>query len=214
MTVYIAKFTSKFSWQTLTPPGRPLRLCLPRLSRSKDQQLNNYCLNQINNDIEVAHPLSGPPSTWLHVVELEFGNVGFWGDGKTEVIGEKLFGAKGRTNRKLKPLVALTPGLESVSHWWKASALSTAPPLFPSFSVLRSCISSWRNAIIMEKGAPCLSLHLSCPAVFNGNMQPMHFPTPWTPNIILPAVSHQRFRLSCSSFAFSRRYLTQVTFRF
>ena len=98
VTVYIAKFTSKFSWQTLTPPGRPLRLCLPRLSKSRDQQLNNYCLNQINKDIEVAHPLSGPPSTWL-LVELEFGNVGFWGDGKTGVIGEKPFGGKERTNR-------------------------------------------------------------------------------------------------------------------
>ena len=131
VTVYIAKFTSKFSWQTLTPSGRPLRLCLPRLSRSKDQQLNNYCLNQINNDIEVAHPLSGPPSTWL-LVELEYGIVGFSGDGKTELIGEKPFAAKKRSNRKLNPLVALTPGLECVSHWWKASALSTAPPLFPS----------------------------------------------------------------------------------
>lgn len=83
----------------------------------------------------------------------------------------------------------------------------------PGFPVVRSCISSWRNAIITEKGAPCLSLHLSCPAVFDGNMQPMHFPTPWTRNILVPAVSHQRFRLSRSSFAFSRRYLTQVTFR-
>ena len=84
----------------------------------------------------------------------------------------------------------------------------------PGFPVVRSCISSWRNAIITEKGAPCLSLHLSCPAVFDSNIQPMHFPTPWTRNILVPAVSHQRFRLSCSSFAFSRRYLTQVTFRF
>ena len=36
-------------------------------------------------------------------VELESGNVGFWGEGKTEVPGEKLLGAKTRTNNKLNP---------------------------------------------------------------------------------------------------------------
>ena len=40
----------------------------------------------INNDLEVAHPQSGSSSTWF-LVELEFGNVGFWGEGKTGVPG-------------------------------------------------------------------------------------------------------------------------------
>ena len=52
-----------------------------------------------NNDLEVAHPQSGSPSTWF-MVELEFGNVGFWGEGKTRVPGEKPFGAKEGTNNK------------------------------------------------------------------------------------------------------------------
>ena len=34
--------------------------------------------------MEVAHPQSGSSSTWF-LVELEFGSVGFWGEGKTRV---------------------------------------------------------------------------------------------------------------------------------
>ena len=37
----------------------------------------------INNDLEVVHPLSGSSSTWF-LVELEFENVGFWGEEKRE----------------------------------------------------------------------------------------------------------------------------------
>ena len=48
----------------------------------------------------VAHPQSGSPSTWF-LVELEFGNIGFWGEGKTGVPGEKPLRASERTNNKL-----------------------------------------------------------------------------------------------------------------
>ena len=41
-----------------------------------------------DDDFEVAHPQSGSSSTWF-LVELEFGNVGFRGEGKTRVPGEK-----------------------------------------------------------------------------------------------------------------------------
>ena len=47
----------------------------------------NVNLN-LSNDLQVAHPHSGSSSTWF-LVELEFGNVGFWGEGKTGVPGEK-----------------------------------------------------------------------------------------------------------------------------
>ena len=46
--------------------------------------------------MEVAHPYSGSSSAWF-LVELEFRIVGFLGEGKTGVPGEKLFGAKERT---------------------------------------------------------------------------------------------------------------------
>ena len=64
-------------------------------------------------------------------IELEFGSVGFWGEGKTGVPGEKPLGAKERTNNKLNPHMASTPGVEPWPHWWEASALTTAPPLLP-----------------------------------------------------------------------------------
>ena len=49
-------------------------------------------------------------------------NVGFRGEGKT--------GAVKRTN-KLSPHMTPSPGIEPGPHWWKASALITAPILLP-----------------------------------------------------------------------------------
>ena len=65
------------------------------------------------------------------LVELEFGNVDFWGEGKTEVPEEKPLRAKGRPNNKIIPHTASTKGFELGPQWWKASALTTAPPLLP-----------------------------------------------------------------------------------
>ena len=54
------------------------------------------------------------------MVKLEFGIVGFWGEGKTGVLEEKGLGAKERTNNKLNPHMALTPGFEPGPQWWEA----------------------------------------------------------------------------------------------
>ena len=59
-------------------------------------------------------------------IELEFRNVGFWGEGKTGVPGEKPLGARTRTNNKLNPHMTPRPGIEPGPHWWEASALTTA----------------------------------------------------------------------------------------
>ena len=64
-------------------------------------------------------------------IELEFRNVGFCGEGKTGVPGEKPRGAEKRTNNKLNPHMTSSPGIEPGPHWWKASALTTAPSLLP-----------------------------------------------------------------------------------
>ena len=93
-------------------------------------------------------------------IELEFGNVGFfpppckarekrpgdevvgfWGEGKSGVPGGKPLGAKERTNNKLNPHMASTPGVKPGPHWWEASALTTfgcatlAPRLLEGFLV-------------------------------------------------------------------------------
>ena len=73
-------------------------------------------------------------------IELEFGSVGFWGEGKTGVPGKKPLGAKERTSNKLNPHMASTPGFEPGPHWREASALTTAPPLY--LSDIRRLISA------------------------------------------------------------------------
>jgi len=45
-------------------------------------------------------------------IELEFGSVGFWGELKTGVPGEKPLEARERTSNKLNPHMASTPGFE------------------------------------------------------------------------------------------------------
>ena len=60
-------------------------------------------------------------------IELEFGSVGFKGDGKTGLPGEKPLGARKRTNNTLNPHMAWTPEFEPRPHLWEASALTTAP---------------------------------------------------------------------------------------
>ena len=52
-------------------------------------------------------------------------------EGKTGVPGEKPLRAKERTNNKLNPHMVSMPGFEPGPHWWKASALTTAPSLAP-----------------------------------------------------------------------------------
>ena len=74
-------------------------------------------------------------------IKLEFKSVGFWGEGKTRVPGEKPLGAEKRTNNKLNPHMTLRPGIEPGPNWWKASALTTAPSLLSSNTVILGDLS-------------------------------------------------------------------------
>ena len=76
------------------------------------QILNNKYLY---NYLEIAHPQSGSSSTRF-LVELEFGNAGFLGEGKTGVLAEKPLGAKDRTNIKLSPHLASMPRFKPGPH--------------------------------------------------------------------------------------------------
>ena len=67
-------------------------------------------------------------------IELEFGSVGFQGEGKTGVPGEKPLGERERTNNKLNPHMASTPGFEPGPRWWETSALTTAPLVLPKMN--------------------------------------------------------------------------------
>ena len=76
-------------------------------------------------DLEEAHLHSVSLSTWF-LVELEFGNVGFRGEGKTLVPGEKPLGTRERTNNKLNPRMPSTPGFSPEPHvtGWEACKCS------------------------------------------------------------------------------------------
>ena len=54
-------------------------------------------------------------------IELEFESVGFKGEGKTEVSGEKPLGVREKTNNKLNPHMASTLGFEPGPHCWDVS---------------------------------------------------------------------------------------------
>ena len=68
-------------------------------------------------------------------IELEFENVGFLGEGNTEVAGEKYIRVRTTTNHKLNPHMMPSPGIEPGLHWWEESVLSPlripAPPVTP-----------------------------------------------------------------------------------
>ena len=49
--------------------------------------------------------------------------------GKPEYPEKKPLGTRTRTNNKLNPHMTPSPGIEPGPHWWKASALTTAPSL-------------------------------------------------------------------------------------
>ena len=72
----------------------------------------------------------------------------FEAEGKTGVPGENPLGAKERTNNKLNPHMASTPGFEPGPHWWEASALTTAPHLPPTLSLQSSFLRKTISVIL------------------------------------------------------------------
>ena len=85
---------------------------------------------------------SGISKKWLFIhffqIESKFRSVDFCGGRKTGEPGEKTVGAGTRTNNKLNQ--HMTPG-QPGSHWWEASALSTAPSLHPVDSIPRNILA-------------------------------------------------------------------------
>ena len=156
--------------------GRSTIVECTALCRRTENKTNWQPLKELghDNDLEVAHPQSGSLSTWF-LVELEFENVGFWGERKTGVPGEKPLGAKERTNNKLNPHMASTPGFEPGPHWWEASALTTAPSLAPratgrnifcSYMFLRvigSCRTKFETSQTFAPATPNISFVLWSP---------------------------------------------------
>ena len=124
--------TQLINWKSLLRTLKSLRSrfsCIRKISyETLTKQSNDNYNNNNNND----YPHSCSSSTRFLV---EFGNVGFWGEGKvkTGVAEEKPLLARERTNNRLNRHMASTPGFEPGSHWWEESSLITAPPLLPYY---------------------------------------------------------------------------------
>ena len=77
----------------------------------------------------VADPQSGSSSICF-LVELKFGSGGFLRRGENRSTRRKT-SRRERTNNKLNPHMASTPGFEPAPHRWEASALTTVQSLAP-----------------------------------------------------------------------------------
>ena len=112
------------------------RCCLRRASLLKEKLWYQNLKILIKFNVKHSECLRDHPSQRLMIkcltiiqTELEFENVGFWGEGKAGVPGEKHLAARKRTNNKVNPHMTPGPGIEPGTHWWEASALTTAPSL-------------------------------------------------------------------------------------
>ena len=80
--------------------------------------------------------------------------------------GEKPLRAKERTNNKLNPHKASTPGFEPGPHWWEASALTTAPspaapPALGPIVHVQGLVGLGNLIIIAAgRGKPCKYIHV------------------------------------------------------
>ena len=96
--------------------------------------ISSFC---INNDLNtIKNTIFGQH---IHIVvlrlsllvELEFGNIDCWGEGKTGVALEKPLVTKERTNNKLNPHKLSMPGFESGPFVGGLYSHHCAPPLLP-----------------------------------------------------------------------------------
>jgi len=79
--------------------------------------------------------LADKPVALEFPIELQFRNVDFLRREENRRTRRKTLGARARTNNKLNPHMMSGPGIEPGTHWWEASALTTAPPQLPVFSI-------------------------------------------------------------------------------
>jgi len=79
------------------------------------------------------------------LIELEFRNVdNFLRKEVYQTTQRKTLGARTRTNNKLNPHMTLGPGIAPRTHWWEASALTTAHQILYIINVL-PCIRTGKN---------------------------------------------------------------------
>ena len=97
-----------FSFSTWLASSR--KVAGTQLWKKKRIDIDIVHVNNNNYYLGVAHPQSGSSSTWF-LVEIEFGNVGFWREGKTGVPGEKISRSKGENQQQTQPTYGVDAGI-------------------------------------------------------------------------------------------------------
>ena len=121
-----------------------------------NQSINQLCLTRVkHNSVQLINSWpSNSRSNW----NLE---MSVFEEGEKPEEPEKNPRSKARTNNKLNPHMTPGPGIEPGTHWWEASALTTAPPLLP-------CFFNVRRTGILIRCSPVLPLH-TCTCVYSIN---------------------------------------------
>ena len=100
---------------------------------------------------------------------LLFKEIGGGGGGETGVPGEIRLEVKERTNNKLNPPMASTPGLESGPHWWEASATLAAPappPAPPTTTTVLTILVKRLSGLHMKCSMMWHLLYMLCMSCF------------------------------------------------
>ena len=116
-----------------------------KMQTTYTKQTNKLYLTRVTLNSEITDK----PVALGFQIELEFGNVAFWGEGKTGEPGEKPLGARTRTNNKLNPHLTPSPGIEPGSHWWEACVGGKCSTTVPSLLHKRDTVLI--NTLLISK---------------------------------------------------------------
>jgi len=140
------------------------------LNMIKSNQIKSSCLSSITRGVVALspEPEAHISSVRAFRVELKFRSAGFWGEGKTRVLGEKTLGAEKEPTTNLAHIWSEIR-IESEPHRWEVSALTShhcASPaviirllstrLIPNFCVSIPC---WRGTTVSLETNPFIRLH-------------------------------------------------------
>ena len=119
-----------FSWKQNEWESQ--KVCKNETERNKSMWIIKWALSYEDCTKQSWRLTNVRPSEFL--IEIEFGIAVFIFVEriKPEITPRKTIGARTRTNNKLNPHMMPGQRIESGPHWWKTSALKTAPSLHPT----------------------------------------------------------------------------------
>ena len=138
---------------------------------------------QRKNDLEVAHPHCGSPTTIPGWIGVWKSNIGFWGKGKARVLKEKHLAAEERTNNKLNPHIYMY-GV-NVTNWTHATLVEGECSHHWDIPCFPANISSFETFPydVWPYVEPLTSVHISSDHLYEARWSWKHYHQllmPWT----------------------------------